>query len=181
MLRAGLVMWGGWLVLTGLVFSFASGIIHPYYTVVLAPAIGALLGMVLAELWGRRDRIWSRAVMAAMLVATVGWAFVLLERTPAWLPWLRWAVLLAGIAGRDRRIASAWMGRWTRSADRGGRDGPRGDRGRPGRPLAYTMATAAQPHTGPIAAAGPSGAGGSTGGPGGGQAGGRAEGYGGAR
>ena len=39
--RAALLMWGGWLLVTGLVFSYAKGIIHPYYTVALAPAIGA--------------------------------------------------------------------------------------------------------------------------------------------
>ena len=41
--RATVLLWGGWLVLTGVVFSFAQGIIHPYYTVALAPAIGALV------------------------------------------------------------------------------------------------------------------------------------------
>ena len=32
----------GWLLVTGGVLSFASGIIHPYYTVALAPAIAAV-------------------------------------------------------------------------------------------------------------------------------------------
>ena len=39
--RAALIMWGGWLAVTAVVFSFANGIVHPYYTVALAPAIGA--------------------------------------------------------------------------------------------------------------------------------------------
>ena len=43
--RTGLLLWGGWLVVTGLVFSFMSGTVHPYYTVALAPAIGALVGL----------------------------------------------------------------------------------------------------------------------------------------
>ena len=43
-LRASVLVWGGWLLVTGIVFSFASGIIHPYYTVALAPAIAALVG-----------------------------------------------------------------------------------------------------------------------------------------
>ena len=30
--RAAALLWGGWLVVTGLVFSYMSGIIHPYYT-----------------------------------------------------------------------------------------------------------------------------------------------------
>ena len=41
--RAALLIWGGWLLVTGAAFSFGQGIIHPYYSVALAPAIGALL------------------------------------------------------------------------------------------------------------------------------------------
>ncbi len=36
--RAALILWGGWLAVTAVVFSFANGILHPYYTVALAPA-----------------------------------------------------------------------------------------------------------------------------------------------
>ena len=35
--RAGLVVWGGWLLVTALTFSFMAGIFHAYYTVALAP------------------------------------------------------------------------------------------------------------------------------------------------
>ena len=40
----GLVVWGGWLLVTALTFSFMAGIFHAYYTVALAPAIAALVG-----------------------------------------------------------------------------------------------------------------------------------------
>ena len=43
--RAALLLWGGWLVVTGLVFSLMAGIFHAYYTVALAPAIAALVGI----------------------------------------------------------------------------------------------------------------------------------------
>ena len=43
--RASLLLWGGWLLVTGAVFSFMDGTIHPYYTVALAPAIAALVGI----------------------------------------------------------------------------------------------------------------------------------------
>jgi 4-amino-4-deoxy-L-arabinose transferase-like glycosyltransferase len=33
--RAALILWGGWLLVTGLVFSYMEGTIHPYYTVAL--------------------------------------------------------------------------------------------------------------------------------------------------
>ena len=40
--RAAALIWGGWLLVTAVVFSFMNGIVHPYYTVALAPAIAAL-------------------------------------------------------------------------------------------------------------------------------------------
>ena len=93
--RAAALLWGGWLVLTGLVFSLMSGIIHPYYTVALAPAIGALTGIGAVTLWRGRHTAFARAAMAAMLVVTGGWAWVLLGRSPSWYPWLRVAIVAA--------------------------------------------------------------------------------------
>ncbi len=52
--RAGLLLWGGWLLVTGAVFSFMDGTVHPYYTVALAPAIAALVGISVAELLRRK-------------------------------------------------------------------------------------------------------------------------------
>ena len=55
-IRAGFVLWGGWLVVTMLTFSLMAGIFHPYYDVALAPAIGSLVGMGLTMLWRRNSR-----------------------------------------------------------------------------------------------------------------------------
>lgn len=96
-LRAGLLMWGGWLLVTAVVFSFMDGIIHPYYTVALAPAIAAVVGISVTELWRVRARLAARLVLAVMLAGTGVWAFVLLERTPDWLPALRWTVLIGSV------------------------------------------------------------------------------------
>ncbi|WP_454791330.1 ArnT family glycosyltransferase [Mycolicibacterium lutetiense] len=96
-LRAGLLMWGGWLLVTAVVFSFMDGIIHPYYTVALAPAVAALVGISVVELWRVRARLAARAVLAVMLAGTGVWAFVLLDRTPDWLPALRWIVLIGSV------------------------------------------------------------------------------------
>ena len=53
--RAAALLWGGWLLVTAAVFSFMAGIIHPYYTVALAPAIGALTGIgAVTAVAGRR-------------------------------------------------------------------------------------------------------------------------------
>lgn len=96
-LRAGLLMWGGWLLVTAVVFSFMDGIIHPYYTVALAPAVAALVGISVVELWRVRACLAARSVLAVMLAGTGVWAFVLLNRTPDWLPSLRWVVLIGSV------------------------------------------------------------------------------------
>ena len=72
--RAAVLLWGGWLLLTGLVFSFMAGIIHPYYTVALAPPIGALVGIGATRLWRARGGWAARGTLAA--VVTVHGALV---------------------------------------------------------------------------------------------------------
>ena len=93
--RAAALVWGGWLLVTGLVFSYMSGIIHPYYTIALAPAIGALVGIGSVGLWRIRHTWFARAVLAAGLVITAIWAWVLLDRSPGWFPWLRVVIVVA--------------------------------------------------------------------------------------
>src|SRR6202043_1296691 len=55
--RAFALLWGGWLLVTGLVFSYMQGIIPPYYMVALAPAIGALVGVGAVSLARSEPRI----------------------------------------------------------------------------------------------------------------------------
>ena len=95
--RAGLVLWGGWLLVTGLVFSYMSGTIHPYYTVALAPAVAGLVGTGGAVLWHARARFLARLGLAAMTGTTAFWSWCLLNENPTWLPWLRWVVLFGGL------------------------------------------------------------------------------------
>ena len=95
---AAALLWGGWLVVTGLVFSFMAGIIHPYYTVALAPAIGALAGIGAVRLWqAARVSPAARYWLAAGVASSAIWSFVLLTRSASWLPPLRYAILAAGL------------------------------------------------------------------------------------
>jgi 4-amino-4-deoxy-L-arabinose transferase-like glycosyltransferase len=96
--RGALVLWGGWLIVTGAVFSFMSGVIHPYYTNALAPPIAVLIGVGATLLWRRRDQRTARLILAAMVAATGAWSFALLDRTTHWHPWLRFAILACAIA-----------------------------------------------------------------------------------
>ncbi|GHF03964.1 glycosyl transferase [Amycolatopsis deserti] len=150
--RAALLLWGGWTVVTALVFSFMSGTIHSYYTVALAPGIAGLAGIGAVELWRGRHNFAARIVLALMLAATGVWDFILLDRTPSWQPWLRWvllvltALVVAGLLfGLDRlRRAGVVL------AVVGVCAGLLG-------PGAYAVETASQGHTGSIPTSGPSG------------------------
>ncbi|MFD3416867.1 ArnT family glycosyltransferase [Streptomyces decoyicus] len=95
--RAEFLVWGGALLTTFATFSFMSGIFHQYYNIALAPYIAALVGMGTALLWRRGGR-GASLVLAATVAVTAGWSYVLLGRSPEWLPWLRWTVLAVGLA-----------------------------------------------------------------------------------
>jgi 4-amino-4-deoxy-L-arabinose transferase-like glycosyltransferase len=154
--RAGLLLWGGWLVVAGLSFSLGKGIIHPYYTVALAPALGGLVGAGGSLMWANRDRFVARAVLSGSIAVTAIWAVVLLDRTPHWLPWLRPVVLVAGLIGAGGVLL------WNQLPGQ-----PKSLRSLAGglalfgglaAPLAYTLDTVNTPHSGAIPSAGPTGA-----------------------
>ena len=158
--RAALLTWGTWLVVTGLTFSLMAGIFHAYYTVALAPAIGGLVGVGGRLLWQRRAAVWARLVLAAVVAGTGIWSFVLLDRSATFLPWLRYAVVVAGLLAAvgllvADRVGRAVVARVLAVAAVAGLGGP----------AAYALDTAGTPHTGSIPSAGPAVAGG-RGGPG---------------
>ncbi|MET9112875.1 glycosyltransferase family 39 protein [Streptomyces longwoodensis] len=151
--RGSFLVWGGSLLMTTVVFSYMAGIFHQYYTVALAPYLAAVTGMGAGLLWERRREPWASLTLAAAAVAAATWGYVLLHRTPDYLPWLRWLVLVGGLtaalglvfAGRLTRrlaLAAASLGLLTALAG----------------PTAYTLSTVQQGHTGSIVTAGPAGA-----------------------
>jgi 4-amino-4-deoxy-L-arabinose transferase-like glycosyltransferase len=148
--RASYLMWGGGLLVTGAVFSFAQGIIHPYYSVALAPAIGALVGVGSVELWRRRRHLASRLTLAAALAATSAWAFVLLDRTPDWNPGLKFVVLAAGLVASAMIAAGPLPGRPLATAAAAA-----GLLATLAGPAAYTLDTVTTAHNGAIPSAGP--------------------------
>nr|WP_156756099.1 glycosyltransferase family 39 protein [Actinokineospora pegani] len=165
--RAGLLLWGGWTVVTAVVFSFMQGTVHPYYAVALAPGIAGLVGIGAVELWRGRDNLAARIVLGALVAVTAGWGFVLLNRVPEWLPWLRWTVASLGVGAATaitmgvHRFARAAVAVALAALLAGF-----------GAMSAYAVATAATGHSGSIPASGPvsSQTGGGFGGGAGGQA-----------
>ncbi|MFU8876085.1 ArnT family glycosyltransferase [Micromonospora sp. SL4-19] len=158
--RAGLLLWGGWLLVTGLIFSLMSGIFHAYYTVALAPAVGALVGIGATLLWrarttpaaapDRRRAFAATGTLAITLAVTAWWSWHLLGRSADWHPWLRSAVLVVGLAAAallllvdrlPRRVAPVVLALGAAAALAG--------------PVAYSLQTASTAHTGSIPSAGP--------------------------
>ncbi|MFE9707023.1 ArnT family glycosyltransferase [Streptomyces sp. NPDC005930] len=169
--RASLMVWGGSLLMTTAVFSYMAGIFHQYYTVALAPYLAAVVGMGAATLWERRERIWASLALAAAVTASAAWGYVLLDRTPDYLPWLRVPVLVGGLVAALGLVFAGRLGRRTALAAAG-----LGLVASLAAPTAYTLSTVREGHSGSIVTAGPAGAsmgggpggGGRGGGPGGG-------------
>ncbi len=160
--RASMLLWGGWLVVTTAVFSFAQGIIHEYYAVALGPGIGALVGIGAVELWRVRDRFVWRLALAGVVAGSAVWAFVLLGRAADWQPWLQPVVLTGGL------VAAALFAlgdRVTRRPSVVATVAAVGVVALLAGPAAYSLQTASTAHTGSLPTAGPTVAGGS--GPGG--------------
>ncbi|WFE54400.1 glycosyltransferase family 39 protein [Micromonospora sp. WMMD1155] len=184
--RAGLLLWGGWLLVTGLIFSFMSGIFHAYYTVALAPAIGALVGIGVTMLWherrpavaavaeipagdpvpasadgvaGSRRQRWRRPAASATLAGTLA--------VTVWWAWSLlgrspdWYPWLRGVVLVAGLVGAALLLLMTRLPRRSvpvvlGLGLATALAG----PVAYAAQTAATPHTGSIPSAGPFVAGG---------------------
>jgi 4-amino-4-deoxy-L-arabinose transferase-like glycosyltransferase len=96
-IRAAGLLWGGWLLVTAAVLSYAGGIIHPYYTVQLAPAIAALVGVGAVVLWRRRAAVGPRLSLAAGVAVTTWWNYELLNRASSWHAELRVVLVVIGV------------------------------------------------------------------------------------
>jgi 4-amino-4-deoxy-L-arabinose transferase-like glycosyltransferase len=153
-IRSAVVLWGTTLLVTGLTFSFMAGIFHPYYTVALAPPIAALIGIGAWVLWRERRDLAARSVLAATGACTVLLAFVILGRTPDYLPWLRYAVLVAGLVSAALLVG---VGRFSRRLVGG--VAALAVVSALAAPAAYSLSTASRPHAGSIPSAGPASAG----------------------
>jgi 4-amino-4-deoxy-L-arabinose transferase-like glycosyltransferase len=141
--RAALTMFAGWLVVSAAVFSYMSGMVHPYYTVALAPPVAGLAGIGVVWAWRNRAGWDGRVALAAMISVTTVWSAMLLRRNlfgPLWLP-----VPLVAV-GAVAAIAVLGLG-----ARRGAAVAVAvGLLAAVGGTTAYSIATASTPHQGAI-------------------------------
>ena len=118
-MRAGLVMWGGWLVTFGVIYSMMSNIPHTAYMASLAPPLAALSGAGIVLFWRwYRAGSWAGWLLPVAVAAELAWAYYLWSGFRAFLPWVLPAAIGLGavavvvmVAGRlSRRARDAVVG-----------------------------------------------------------------------
>ncbi|HEU5354641.1 MAG TPA: glycosyltransferase family 39 protein [Actinocrinis sp.] len=104
--RASLLLWGLWLAVHFVVFSYQQGTMHPYYVTTLAPAIGALVGGGGAVVWQRihDERNWAWLVIPVAVGISALWSIALLHRT-SYATWLVPVIALAAIVAVAALVA----------------------------------------------------------------------------
>ena len=111
LVRAGLVLWGTWLVTLFAAFSAATTI-NTYYTAALSPAVAALLGIGFMLAWQYRQSVWTWLAAGLAVLVTAGYAAWLLPASGTGLPgWLRPAVIGVAAAAVCCVAAAAWRRR----------------------------------------------------------------------
>ena len=84
-----LLLWGGWLMTCVVFFSVVSGIFHSYYAIMLAPALGAMVGIGFSQLWSwGRDRNWAGILFILMSAITLGFQYFAMDQYGENLWWM---------------------------------------------------------------------------------------------
>ena len=94
--RGFFLLWGGWLVVHAVVFSFAQGTLHPYYTTAMAPGMAALIGASLAIAWSwyRSGSFLASLALPATIVLGAIWPWELVSSFTWGSPWLADGIVL---------------------------------------------------------------------------------------
>ncbi|MFN8432905.1 MAG: glycosyltransferase family 39 protein [Anaerolineales bacterium] len=93
-----LLLWGGWLLTCVVFFSMVSGIFHAYYAIMLAPALGAMVGIGFAQLyqWGKQSN-WVLVGLIASVVATLGFQIFAATQYNEFAWWMLGTGMLLGL------------------------------------------------------------------------------------
>jgi 4-amino-4-deoxy-L-arabinose transferase-like glycosyltransferase len=105
-----LILWGGWLLTCVVFFSMVSGIFHAYYAIMLAPALGAMVGVGFAQLWSwSANKKWAGAALALSAAMTIGFQYFASVQYGEFSWWMPGSGLLLGVgillAFFQRRLA----------------------------------------------------------------------------
>jgi 4-amino-4-deoxy-L-arabinose transferase-like glycosyltransferase len=109
--RAGLVMWGTWLLTFGVIYSLMNNIPHTAYMASLAPPLAALSGAGIVLFWR-----WYRSgnpvgwLLPAAVAVQLAWACFLWSGYRSFLPWALPAAIVAGVAAIVVMVAARLPG-----------------------------------------------------------------------
>ncbi len=108
-LRANVILWAGWALTFGVVFSHTQGIYHSYYTSALAPGVAALVGMTCVALPDlvKQHKAWLIAGIAAA-AATVYVQLLLSNRVDNFYEWVTPIMIATVVVGVIVLVVSAW-------------------------------------------------------------------------
>ncbi len=111
-LRAAVILWSAWLVLT---FGFFSGIqyLNSYYTAALIPPVAALCGLGAAAAWHCRRSRAVRGALAALAAATVAVSVALVPGYVGVRPWIVASTVVVGLLAVGILVASLRPGHAT--------------------------------------------------------------------
>lgn len=109
--RAAVIFWMLWLLIHVVIFSMTSGVIHPYYVVVMAPAVAALVGISLPFLWGAYTRRKPYAWLLPVLVGVTAAIAVIILGYAGTMTWLMWIVGLLGLTGMIGLLVNLYASR----------------------------------------------------------------------
>ena len=160
---ASIAIFGSWLVVTWLVFSFMAGIFHQYYTVALTPAVAIMAAICLQGLWELRHHTAAKITGALLVALSSVWAFSLVQQS-GWQTWLAYVIVVAGTGSAALGLICALLGHGESASAEVARTSRRGMRLAVAialvtlmtAPIAWTGCTIAEGHHGSIVTAGPS-------------------------
>jgi 4-amino-4-deoxy-L-arabinose transferase-like glycosyltransferase len=143
--RAAAILFGGWLMVDGLVLSYMHGAIHAYYCLSIAPPAAAMFAIGVHGLWQHREKWLYRGGLAVLIGGTGVWSWWLLGRNAGWLPGLRWTILAVAVVATIALLAP-----WTAETRRRLALGTLGVGlvGALAGPAVYAIVTIGQPHEG---------------------------------
>lgn len=148
-IRSAVLMWTLWLGVVCVTFALMAGIFHSYYTVILAPAIAALVALGTWLAWERRDVARVRQLLCATILVTTLVSGSTVAAVGFELKWWFPVVVAAGIGATfvvlrtsaDRRVKTPWAVLALAATLVG--------------PVLFSMATIRSPHVGSGPMAGP--------------------------
>ncbi len=99
-LHKALILWGGWLLTCLVFFSAIGGIFHAYYAVMLAPPLGAVVGMGFSKMWNQNPReVWPAILLSLTAILTIGFQTFASHQYGELNGWLvtAWILMIAGV------------------------------------------------------------------------------------